>query len=638
MYKVSIPVMLTERFDREKILNMLRQAGAHRVFLAVDIISNDETRQEQMLQQLRQCVPFFKENGFETGIWFWALWRSDIGKAGEGSLLQTWKGVESREATSLNSSEKIESGNFCPSSPEFRAKTCEIIRRIAETGPDILMFDDDFRYGFRDGTIMCYCDRHMEIMQRKLGRRLSREELRNEIYAGKPNEARRVFHESMGESLLQMAKECREAVDSVNPRIRFALCAVMCSWDTDGIDAVAVAKALAGSTKPLMRFIGAPYWAKHQSWGNRLQHIVELERMEYSWCEDEEIETMTEGDVFPRPRYKVPASFLEIFDTALRSAGVADGILKYMSDYVSSAAYEMGYIRLHQKHAGVYAGIDTFFGDKTSTGVRVYEHMHKFAEADVTGIKEPESYCENMFFSRAARLLTDNTIPTMYRGNEGVGIAFGENARHLPQEAFENSLILDIRAAGILMEQGVDVGIEAIGQKIAPDLIWYPEENEHVRSMYGPDSAYAVTPRETAQVIAWSVSGSQKWPDVIRYTNAAGQKFLVFAFDAAMTEEDRYRAYSMQRQLYASIAWLGGSLAARCAGSPDLYIQTKRGKDGSLAVGLWNISADPVLEPVVELDRAYQEVKFLCGTGSVASDTVKLADIPAYSFVMFEVK
>lgn len=637
MYKISVPVMLTERFHKEKILHILREAGAQRVFLAVDIISVDAQKQEKMLQRLRECVPFFKENGFETGVWFWALWRNDIGKPGEGCLLKTWKGVESRETSGLNSSEKIESGNFCPASPEFRAKTSEIVRRIAETGPDILMFDDDFRYGFRDGTIMCYCDEHMAIMQRKLGRSLSREELRGEIYAGKANEARRVFRESMGESLLQMARECREAVDSVDPRIRFALCSVMCSWDTDGVDVAELVKTLAGGTRPLLRLIGAPYWAKHQSWGNRLQHIIELERMEYSWIEDEDIETMTEGDVFPRPRYKVPAAFLENFDTALRSAGVADGILKYMSDYVSSGDYEMGYIRLHQKHAPVYAGINGIFGGKKPTGVRVYESMQKFAAADVTGIADPEGYCENMFFSRAARLLADNTVPTMYKGNEGVGIAFGENARCLPREAFGNGLILDIRAARILMEQGVDVGIETIGEKITPDLIWYPEEDEYVRSFYGADSAYAISPKANAEVIAWSVGGSKK-PDTIRYTNAAGHKFLVFAFDAAMTEEDRYRSYCMQRQLYNSVEWLGGKLPAKCAGSPDLYMLCKRGEDGSMAVGLWNLSADPVLEPQILLERNFRKAEFLNCTGTLEGDQMTLSDITAYSFAMVEVK
>ena len=57
-----------------------------------------------------------------------------------------------------------------------------------------------------------------------------------------------------------------------------------------------------------------------------------------------------------------------------------------------------------------------------------------------------------------------------------------------------------------LMEQGVDVGLEAIGEKISADLIWDPKTNEHVRSMYGPDSAYAITLEKTGFTPVRSIS------------------------------------------------------------------------------------------------------------------------------------
>jgi hypothetical protein len=36
---------------------------------------------------------------------------------------------------------------------------------------------------------------------------------------------------------------------------------------------------MAGNTKPILRLIGAPYWAIKQGWGNRLADVIELERM-----------------------------------------------------------------------------------------------------------------------------------------------------------------------------------------------------------------------------------------------------------------------------------------------------------------------------------------------------------------------
>ena len=116
----------------------------------------------------------------------------------------------------------------------------------------------------------------------------------------------------------------------------------------------------------------------------------------------------------------------------------------------------------HIEHQELYSQISRIFDGKTATGVRVYEKMNKADDADFSGIANPEKYASHLFFSYAARLLSDNTIPTIYQGNDGVGIAFGENARNLPDEAFSNGLILDIRAARILMEKGVDVGISRI--------------------------------------------------------------------------------------------------------------------------------------------------------------------------------
>ena len=97
----------------------------------------------------------------------------------------------------------------------------------------------------------------------------------------------------------------RESVDSVNTEIRLGTCTCMSSWDIDGISAKDTAYILAGNTKPFLRLIGAPYWAVERNWGNCIQDVVELERMESSWTREEEIEIMAEGDAYPRPRIHI---------------------------------------------------------------------------------------------------------------------------------------------------------------------------------------------------------------------------------------------------------------------------------------------------------------------------------------------
>lgn len=87
MYKISIPVVVHERFCKEDVLRVLKESGAERVFLATDIISLDDEKRNNMLALLRENVPFFKANGLETGIWFWTFWRGDLHKENADSWL-----------------------------------------------------------------------------------------------------------------------------------------------------------------------------------------------------------------------------------------------------------------------------------------------------------------------------------------------------------------------------------------------------------------------------------------------------------------------------------------------------------------------------------------------------------------------
>ncbi len=630
---------MTERFDAKKALSELRRAGAHRVFLALGAPSMMKQNRQKDLEFLRENIPFFKAAGLEVGIWFWTFWRNDITDV-KSVLMAKADGAERTTKSPLNreNSSGI-SGFCCPTSKEFIDNTMEIIKELAECGPDILIFDDDYRFGFLDKNIGCYCDGHMKMYRDRLGYEISREELYKKVFDGKPSKERTVFLECLGESLESFAAKCRETVDSVDPKIRFGACSCMSLWDFDGTDSVKIAKILAGGTRPLLRQIGAPYWAVRQSWNNRLQNVIELERMEAHWSEGEDIEIMTEGDVYPRPRHKVPSAYLEGFDTALRAADVGEGVQKYMLDYVSSPTYEMGYINAHARNAMVYESIERMFGGKKVCGIGVYEKMEKFADADLSGMDEPEEYVKDSFFSKGARMLADNTVPTVYGNDADVYAVFGENARDLPENIKRKNLILDIRAAKLLSEQGVDVGLDELRGVITPNLLCYVDQNEYTVSDYKGDAAREIVTKSSARTLITSIDGDKKYVDAYSYENADGQKFLVFAFDAAFAGNYRFRSYAMQKLLYSEIERLSGEpLPAKCAGNPDLYMITKRGDDGSLAVGLWNFFADKITSPVVELDREYESVEFFGCTGRKEGKKLILSTLHAFGFAFINAK
>lgn len=634
-----MPITVNEHFKKEVVLEALQKCGANYIFLAPPLNSAKKENNDVSIEMLRDLIPYYKENGYQVGVWIWSLWVTDF--ENENILdyvMVNHKGEPRYNSNYLNSNKKICSGFICPTSEKAVKIMTDYIKEITSLSPDIILFDDDLDYATHMQSLGCYCDRHLKLISERLGYEISREELSQKVTEEKPNKIRQVWYSLMGETLEYYATEIRKAVDSVNPTVRFGLCSVMSNWCADGTNAEKLVKLLAGNTKPFMRLTAAPYWAL--LWENqKLQHIIEFSRRECSLIEDKNIEVLSEGDVYPRPRHKIPANYLEIFDTALRAADCTNGIHKYMLDYTSNAGnYETGYIERHIKNAPIYEAVERIFKDKTATGVRIYEALDKIPEADFTGIKNPHSYAANLFFDYAIKMLSDNSIPTIFEGNDGVGIAFGENARHLPEDALNNGLILDIRAAKILMEKGIDVGIASIGEKTLNNLLYFPEFDDVVVTEYGEDSAYDIKVKDSAEVIVYSENDGKRFVDAYHYENANGQRFLVYAFDGSFTSAARHRNYYTQLQLCSSIEWLSKKkMAVKCLGNPDLYIIAKENEKG-LGIGLWNIFADEILKPVIELGSEYSSAEFVNCSGELNGNKITLSEISPFGFAFIHLK
>ena len=634
MYKISVPVMISDRFDKVKTLAQLRKMEAQRVFLALDILSFDNEKREEKLNFLRDLIPFFKSAGLETGVWFWSFWRVDTELADpKMTVITGFDGKLAEEKNGCGPTGNISSAFFCPSSPEFLEDTCDYLKEIAKLSPDVIMFDDDFRFGNLPTGFGCCCENHLKMMSEELGEEITREGLLEKLFCGGKNRYRDVWLNALGSSIKNFAVGVREAVDSVNPDIRIANCACMSNWDLDGIDAFTVSKILAGNTKPIIRLIGAPYWAVNQSFGQRLQGVIEQERMESAWCCDKDIEIMCEGDVYPRPRHRCPASYLEGFDTALRAAEAATGILKYTISYTSSPEYENGYIASHIKNKPIYEAIDRLFKNKKDCGVRIYESLNKIGNADLPKEKYiGHDYMQNIFYSPAAKMLADNTVPTSYTLENTVGVAFGENAKYIPENALYNGLFIDIKAARILMEKGIDGGIERIGAPIenAP-LLYFGSSKEFVESNYDGNSVYDVKYKSGAKVITACGLKGTEYPDTVFYENEKGQKFVVFSFDGYTTSNDRYRSYAMQSLLFGCIENLNKPLPAVCKGNPDLYILCRE-DENELSIGLWNFFADAIEEPCIELSENFSSAEFVNCSGRIKDGNIYLSRLPAFEF------
>ena len=336
MYKISVPVFNNHlvRNGREKTLELVRQLGAQRVLLATGRYVEDPAKKAQSIQTLRENVAFFKAHGYEVGAWVWSFWLTGNTK------YRVMRSVGGNDIQDF----------MCPSDPAVVKFITEYLQDFARCGVDLIQFDDDFRYGCLDLTPCCLCDGHLEHIHRLLGETPTREELAEHILSGGKNKYRDAYLQANGDVFRNFAAAVRQAIDQVDPNIRVGACACMTAWDIDGTDPYEISHILAGKNRPFFRLIGAPYWAVDRNWGNQIQDVVELSRLECAWSAKDSIEVVAEGDVYPRPRTRTPASFLEILDTGMRVAGCADGMLKYGIDYLSNADYEPGYARFHQKN------------------------------------------------------------------------------------------------------------------------------------------------------------------------------------------------------------------------------------------------------------------------------------------------
>ena len=622
MYRVSIPINCN-KFHRIKnkqlILEELQAFDADRIMLNFEdildghmILSNKEEYQRN-LDYMREACLFFKQHGYEVGAWFWGL---QFDEPFNYVKIKTIKGKYAKHFA-------------CPTDKEFLEMFQNCLRDVARTGVDLILLNDDVRFG-QWGGFGCFCENHMEMICDLLGERIEEERLVELIINGGKNKYREAFLNANKISLENYAIKMRQAVDDVNPNIRLGFCACMSSWDIDG-NAFQLAKLFAGNTKPILRLIGAPYWAKSKAWGNTLQDVVELERMQASWNTYPDIELIAEGDAYPRPRLNCAANYVEGFDTAIRASGELDGILKICVDYVANVGYEKGYLKKYIKNKPVYQAIEKHFSNKKHIGIRVYESMNKVSIMQFPNELGGKSDMEDVFFSSASRVLASNAISTVYEGTGITGIAFGENAYALTEENLSKGLIIDALAAKILSDKGIDVGIEEFGPGVSIKYQYFcDDDNFIIANNY---LAYDIKINPQCNIISLGANDLENpnIPFCYSYQNCNGHKFLVFNCNAKDSEK-LLKHHANARIIANNTQWLSGEkLPAFCYGNPNLYIQCKE-DDEHLVIGIWNFFEDEVINPVILLSRKYQHAEFLCGVGKLCGDQVCLDDIPPYAF------
>lgn len=636
MYITSAPISLTTLNEKSRPLyhDTLARCGIKRIFICcLNPIVTKNCAVYTHFDELAESIAYFKDKGYEVGVW--------IDGFGHGHPLSHETGGDNGLLDDFLEMEDINGpvpSTFCPLDDKLIQCYQNALKILATARPDIIMLDDDFRLNVRrDRTMACCCKLHLAEYQKQLGEPITRDDLKQRVFTGKGNRYRDMWLRVQGDSMLHFATKLREALDTVDPTVRLSTCACFDTWDYDGTDLLQIAKAFAGKTKPFIRTIGAPYHSE------KIAKAVENTRLQSIWCKNNDIEPFAEGDLYPRPRFRVPSSPLELYDIALLATGANDGVLKYMFDYVQPFGYETGYTDRHIKNIESKKAIAELFADKTPTGVYVFEAMHKIKDWELSDQFDPQllKNLERCAGTRAPRLLSENTIPTAYEPIDGMPmVVLGENARHVDLSLLKRGVLLDAVAARILKERGIDTGLLTS----TPSSAVAEYDCAHEQTVY----QIANVSLQSLECDAKAEILSRFLPDnktaSYRYQNADGMRFCVLGYDAYasadVTDPNFYfHNYYRHNQLPLLLEWLAQEkLPAVCTGNPFLYPIVSQSKDKkSLSVLLLNPFIDDALTPTVKLSKQYQSIRFVNCTGALNADTVTLSDIAPYGFAAFEV-
>lgn len=642
---LSIPLMNTQSTPetRHAFVSEMRRAGADRAVIFCDNPFGDEKQLDFLMNLLAENLAYYRDAGFDTMVW--------IGGLGHGGALAHDKGLRAGNYTLIrdlaNGGESSDS--FCPADPEYFAMYSDFVRRIAEAGAPMIMIDDDLRLSLHGPAVLgCACDRHIAMFNERAAAAglagdtpYTREDLASLIFTGPATPLRKLWLGLMGDTLRNFAAGLRKVVDRVNPNIRLSFCACLPTWDIDGVDSIELARIFAGKTRPFLRLIGAPYWTDGRSFRTTgIGSIIDLERMQLEWCRTfaPEMEVFAEGDVYTRPRYNVPSSYLEGFHQVLTAEGQSDGILKYMIDYSHHPLFEIGYIDRHVYYKPLRDELEEAFAAKKTAGVYVYEVLHKLEDLDCTGISEGELIAR--FTPASINFANAVSLPISFGRNEYTNCAliFGENAKYADDDLLKLPLILDLTAARILTSRGLDVGLVKAEAVPAPGTEFFPDWNETIPVGTGGKFA-RITLADGAKAESTFGDGC---PMAYTYENRDGGRFLVCAFEAESVSPKGalIRGYTRQRQLFRAIAWMQGKpLPAAVEKEPGLYVLCRKSED-ELAVGIWNFWNDLGMPKTIPLDGEYRKIRLIGETkATLDGNTVHMDSvIPPYGFAGFVVK
>lgn len=627
---VAVPIVIDQllTIGKEDILKSLKSFDAEEVLIFTPMHYH-EKHFSLLLEKIKEASVFFAKHNITTSLWTESL------RAFGSENYEIMKSI-TEERSSLT----------CPLDEKYVKDYCKLFSKMLKsTNAKKVFLEDNFRMQMVYEKANCFCPKHMKLYSEILGEDMSLETMKKYVLNGEPNKYRDAWFEGCKKALENFAKEIRKTADDIDKSIEIVLCCGTSLFGADGTNAVNMADIFATETnKPSLRLIGAPYWEEGHHIVKNMMTVMDFTRHQAHELKKHGIKTYGECDPHYRPRFYCSAASVEFFHTICLADGNFDKILKYGADYVSSSRFETGYAKFHQKNKDTYKTISKLFKGKTPVGFYQYEPFDRIKYAHKVSEVPEHAMMETPLRS----FMCNNSMPAVFEPGE-VNVVMGENARSFPENLLKNGNIIDIDAALILREKGVDVGIEnfdIISYKPCHTSLtnaeYYHAYNDYQGFGYyrTPKNIYRLKLQPGANTES-EFLGDEKYVASYTYENKFGEKFLVYNFsmDEAYTINGMTAGYYRQMQIFDLHEWLSGKkFDAVCIGNPYLYMIVKK-DEHSMTIGLWNYFRDAVIEPEIELADTFKSAKFVNCNGQLSGNKIHLTDkIGAYEFCFIELE
>ena len=566
---------------------------------------------DDLYRQLAESIRYAKEQtageGFEIGWWCAPAFETG------NSTYQHFLDMKGKVAPVAS----------CPLDERLSddlARRVALVAKIAR--PSIIQFEDDFEmsnhYGFSFG-FGCFCPLHLAEFARRTGRSYSREEL-EDLFTRFPAEARPLRREFalMGrDTMVDLARKIRKAVDEVAPETRMSLCEPG-TTDTDGGLSEPVARALAGpDTRPMIRVFGASYSSIDTGRclpGACWHTMYSAEHL------PGDFELIHETDTYPHTRYYASASYMRSLLYATIFMG-CDNTLLYATQYLDDPVEETAYFEMWRDEASRLRAFQESLGEDKGrlVGCHIAFQREAIWTQPATSQWSPSANCAAL-----AALCGRMAIPYTTKDSP-VTLLAGTTAAAMTDEQIESVLskgvLLDAKAAQLLIERGFG---DLLGVDVTP-LDELKMSEEYVlpvitglkgRRIY--NYAFAPAGCEHTQYARLTLQGAEAVTEyrdpcgnslqtgMTRFVNRLGGRVVVMGCNVQDNDTSNLYCYRKKEVLRQMINWLGDEdLPAVVRDVPNFWLLARLA-DNQLFLLLTNLTGDPLSDVKLALAPAWR--------------------------------